>query len=240
MAFVLGNVGRVFANERAVTATVAGWTASHQRAVSEVTTMVESGARFVPGLMSGTLAVRGPFDSVGQGMHAEIASAIGVDNSLILTACPLGTAVGSFAATVLGDVSEYTQDATVSDAVGYAATATADESVDMGFVAHALQAETATNNGTAIDRGVGVVTTAGGVAALHLTAYSGFTNVVIKVQHSTDNVTYADLTTFTTATAIGSERKFLAAGTTINRYVRTVTTVTGTGSATFLVAFAPR
>lgn len=240
MSFVLGNASRVFVNEQAVSTTIAGWTASHSRVVSEVTTVVEAGTRFVPGLMSGTLALRGPQDSAGQTLAGEIAGAIGVDNSFIATVCPYGNTLGAFALTVLGDPSEFSIDASVTDAVGFAFTATADESVDMGFIVHASAAETADGNGAAVDRGVGGGTANGGVAAIHTTAYSGLTGAVIKIQHSADNSTWADLVTFTNITAVSAERKFIAAGTTINRYVRAVTDVTGTGSVTFLVALAPR
>ncbi len=128
----------------------------------------------------------------------------------------------------------------MADAVGFSMNAMADESVDMGFVVHDLVAETADGNGTAVDRGVGSATTNGGVAVIHTTAFSGLTGNVVKIQHSTDNAVWADLVTFTNQTAIAAERKFLARGTTINRYVRAVTDVTGTGSTTFLVALAPR
>lgn len=238
MSFVLGNVSRVFVNEQAVSSTIAGWAATHSRAGSDVTTIVEGGNRFVPGLMSGTLTLRGPQDSTGQTLHGEIAAAIGVDNSVIATVCPYGTAIGSFAITVLGDPAEWGIDAQVADAVGYSFTATADESVDMGFVLHALGAETVDGNGASVDRGA--LSLNGGVAAIHTTAYAGLTGAIIKVQHSTDNSTWADLITFTNITGVSSERKFLAKGTTVNRYVRVVTDVTGTGSVTFLVAFAPR
>jgi hypothetical protein len=238
MSFTLGNVSRVLANEKSVSSTLAGWTVSHQRAASEVTTLVESGARFVPGLMSGSITLRGPQDSVGQDLHGEIAGAVGVDNGLLITVCPYGTAIGLFAMTAVGDVAEHAIDSAVADAVGFTMTTQADESVDMGFVLHALGAETADGNGTAVDRTAGSAN--GGVASLHVTAYSGLTSAALKVQHSTDNSVWTDLVAFTTATAVTSERKFIAAGTTVNRYVRAVTDVTGTGSVTFLVAFAPR
>lgn len=238
MTFTLGNTSRVLVNEVAVSSTVAGYTVTHQRPVSDVSTLPDEGTKGIPGLLSGSLALRGPQDSVGQSLHAEIAAAVGVDNVFIATVCPYGTAIGQFAMTVLGDITEHGIDASVTDAVGFTMTAVADESVDMGFIAHALAAETADGNGTSVDRGAG--TTAGGVAALHITAYAGLTSIGIKLQHSTDNSSWSDLTTFASATAIGAERKFLAAGTTVSRYVRTVTDVTGTGSATFLVAFAPR
>jgi hypothetical protein len=241
VSFVLGAASRLFVNKKAVTSTVAGYTASHSRAYSDVTVMSTlGGINYVPGLMSGTLALRGPQDSVGQGLAAEIEAAKGVDNSFLSTLCPDGTALGAFAITVLGDASDHEIAASVADAVGFTFTAAADESVDMGFLAHAYQAETATGNGAAVDRGV--ATANGGVAVLHMPVFTGFTSVTVKLQDSADNATFADLAgaTFTAATAIQAERKFLAAGSAIRRYVRTVTTVVGTGSATFLVALAPR
>lgn len=241
MAFVLGATSRLFVNKKAVSATIAGWTASHQRAYSDVTVVATAGGtNFVPGLMTGALTLRGPQDSVGQGLNAEIEAAKGVDNSFLATVCPDGSALGAFAITVLGDAADHEIAASVSDAVSFTFQANADESVDMGFLAHAYQAETATGNGTAVDRGA--ATANGGVAVMHMPVFSGFTSVAVKVQDSADNATFADLAgaTFTTATAIAAERKFLAAGSTIRRYVRTVTTVVGSGSATFLVALAPR
>jgi hypothetical protein len=41
-------------------------------------------------------------------------------------------------------------------------------------------------------------------------------------------------------TAVGNQTATVAAGTTINRYLRVVTDVTGTGSITFLAAAGPR
>jgi hypothetical protein len=241
MAFVLGNTSRLFVNKAAVTTTIAGYTASHARSYSEVTAMANpGGAAFVPGLMNGSLALRGPQDSIGQSLHNLIEAAKGVDNSFLATVCPDGTALGAFAMTILGDISDHAIDAQNADAVGFTATAGADESVDMGFLVHGYTAETATANGTSVDRGAASAN--GGVVVLHLPVFTGLTSATIKVQDSADNTTFADLAgaAFTAATAIASQRLFLAQGTAIRRYVRTVTTVVGTGSATFLVALAPR
>lgn len=241
MSFVLGNVSRLFVNTKAVTTTVAGYTVSHQRAMSEVTAGANpGGASFVPGLMNGTLGLRGPQDSTGQDLHSQIEAAKGVDNSFLATVCPDGTALGQVAFTVLGDASDHEIAAQVADAVGYTFQASADESVDMGFLVHAYQAETATGNGTSVDRGASSAN--GGVVVMHMPVFSGFTSVTVKVQDSADNSTFADLTgaTFTAATTAAAQRLFLAKGSTIRRYVRVVTTVVGTGSATFLVAIAPR
>lgn len=241
MSFLPGHGAKVFVNEVAVAATVSGCTASHSRALSEVTVVADSGARFVPGLKSGTMALRGPQDTVGQSLHAEIAAAIGTDNTFLATYLPDGDAVGKPAMFALGDPSEWAIDAAVADAVGYTVTAAADESVEMGYVLHALGARTADANGTSVDRTAAYAsTTLGAVAAVHVTAYSGFTSVGLKVQHSTDDSTWADLVSFTSITAVGSQLVRVAPGTTVNRYLRVAVDVTGTGSITFMAVAAPR
>lgn len=220
---------------------------NHSRGVSEVTTVGQTagsaGAKFIPGLMSGTLTLRGPYDNdPTTGLYKEIRDAVGVDNVFMASCFPDGTAVGKPAFFLVGDPTDHAIDAQVADAVGYSFSAQADESVEMGYVLHALGAETVDGNGTAVDRGASPLTptTHGLVAGIHVTAYSGLTSAAIKIQHSTDSSSWADLVSFTSITAVGFERVKVADGTTINRYLRVVTDVTGTGSVTFLVSAAPR
>jgi len=246
MGFAHGSSTVVLANEKVVSSEISGWTMAHQRAVSEVTTVGQTagsaGASFVPGLMSGSLGLRGPqqLDST-TGLQVELQAAIGVDNNLLVTCLPEGVAVGKPAFFAVVDPTDYAIDAAVADAVGMTFTAMPDESVEMGYTVHALAAETADGNGTAVDRGtVSTPSTRGLVAAIHVTAYSGLTSAAIKIQHSTDNSVWADLVAFTSVTALTQERVKVATGTTVNRYLRVVTDVTGTGSVTFLVAAAPR
>jgi hypothetical protein len=61
----------------------------------------------------------------------------------------------------------------------------------------------------------------------------------VKVQHSANNSTWADLVTFATVTAVGAEHAVVAPATTVNRYLRATWSGTFT-SATFAVAFARR
>lgn len=245
MAFLPGYAAKVFANEKAVCATVSSWTITHQRAVSEVTAQCQTpglgAASYVPGLKSGALAMAGPQDSIGQNLHAEIAGSIGVDNALTVTLLPDGDAVGKPALFGTFDATDWAIDAQVADAVGFTLNAAVDEGVEAGFVLHAASAETADANGTSVDRTADLVSSAlGAAAAIHVTAFSGFTTVTVKVQHSTDNSIWADLATFTAITAVGSELVKTAADATVNRYLRVVTDVTGTGSITFLASVGPR
>lgn len=245
MAFLPGYAAKVMANEKSVCATVSSWTVTHQRAVSEVTAMCQTSGlgapSYVPGLKSGSLTLAGPQDSTGQNLHAEIAASIGVDNALIITVLPDGDAVGKPALFGTFDATDWAIDANVTDAVGFNMQAAVDEGVETGFVLHALGAETADANGTSVDRSVDLATSSLGAAAgIHVTAFSGFTTVTVKVQHSTDNSIWSDLTTFTAITAVGAEVVKTAATATVNRYLRVVTDVTGTGSITFLASVGPR
>lgn len=244
MAFLPSYAAKVFANEKSVCATVNAWTVTHTRAVSEVTAMCQTGQgapSYVPGLKGGTLTLAGPQDSVGQNLHAEIAGAIGVDNNLIVTLLPDGDAVGKPALFGNFDPTDFAVDANVAEAVGFTLGATVDEGVEAGFVLHASGAETADGNGTSVDRGATLAsTTFGAAAGLHVTAYSGFTTVDIKVQHSTDNSAWLDLVSFAATTAVGAQIVQTSDTATVNRYLRVVTDVTGSGSITFLATVGPR
>jgi hypothetical protein len=79
----------------------------------------------------------------------------------------------------------------------------------------------------------------GGVGYQAISAYSGFTGVVGKIQHSPDNSSWADLSPSFTNVTTGpiAERIVVAAGTTVNRYTRHVGTVTGAGSITPFAGF---
>lgn len=90
------------------------------------------------------------------------------------------------------------------------------------------QSVTGTVNGTTVDDGAGATT--GWLAHAHVTA-DNFTSMVIKVQHSTDGTTWADLITFTTFTTVGVEQAVNTA-TSVNRYIRAiVSSFTGTSAS---------
>ncbi len=110
--------------------------------------------------------------------------------------------------------------------------------VPNGLVLHALGAETATGNGSSVDNAAASAN--GGVGQLQITAKSGTTPTLdVVIQHSTNNSTWVDLITFTQANAIGAQQIEVTG--TVNRYVRAIYTLGGSGpSFTFAVAFARR
>jgi len=137
----------------------------------------------------------------------------------------------------LADLQSLQTPAQVTAATATNIEATPDNGVDWGVVlADPTTAVTADGNGSSVD---GAAASSGGlVANLHVSAFSGLTNVVIKIQSSPDNSVWTDFATFTTVTATTWQRKTVAG--TVPRYLRATWDVTGTGSVTFTVAAARR
>lgn len=236
MARSHGKAGRLLVNERHASGDLTGWGATHQRAYGDITTVLDDGERSLPGLISGEVRLAGVWDSDTGSLFDESNSSLGSDNGYVVTVLPEGGTAGTVALLTVADVESVAADAEITDAVKVEITAKPDVGVDMGVVLHALGAETADGNGTAVDNAAS--SAGGGVATLHVTAYSGLTNAVIKVQHSTDNSAWSDLITFTTVTAVTAQLSTVTG--TVNRYVRATVDVTGTGSVTYAVAFARR
>lgn len=109
--------------------------------------------------------------------------------------------------------------------------------VEDGVLLQAHAALTANTTGTSVDNGAS--STNGAAGYLEVSAFSGFSSVAVKFQHSTDNSSWNDITSGAFAavsSAPGAQR--IAMTGTINRYTRMVVTVTGSGSITLAVALA--
>ncbi len=77
----------------------------------------------------------------------------------------------------------------------------------------------------------------GGAGSQQVSAFSGFTGHLGKIQHSPDDSTWADLITFTNVTAWPAAERKTVTGT-VDRYTRFTRDVTGSGSITPFVGFA--
>lgn len=104
-----------------------------------------------------------------------------------------------------------------------------------GVVTHPLAARTSTGTGTAVAL-TGPTAAQRLYSALHVTAYSGLTNVVVKVQ-TDDNSGFSSATdriTHTTVTGTTSELSSVAGAFASETHVRSSWTVTGSGSISFV------
>jgi hypothetical protein len=113
-----------------------------------------------------------------------------------------------------------------------------------GVILHRIVAETAASSNTegadSVDNAA--LTSNGATADLHVPALTlgGYTNVTLKTRHSTDDVTYADLHTFTVVAVAGTAERQTSAGT-VNRHLATSWLFNGAGSGqsiTFFIALA--
>jgi hypothetical protein len=156
---------------------------------------------------------------------------------------PHSFAAGNLTCSLLSEEVEFNPVNVVEDLIKITMKAEAvKDAVDYGVSLHPITAETAFPfTGADVDNTV--ATSNGGVASVHVFAIAGAgPNVVYKVQHSTNGSVWTDLVTFTAITAANqSQRIEVAAGTTVNRHLRTTITNGGTTtSVTGLVSFARR
>lgn len=229
---------RVFVNELHASGELSGWSAAKACPLAERTNLLSDGAVTSPGIVAGTISLKGWVDSAATSLAAEAAAAAGAESGLLVTVCPDGTAVGATALMAVCDQTGFVVDGDAAATVPLAIEALPDAGIDWGKVLHGATAETADADAASVDGAAG--TTNGGVAALHMIAYSGLTDATVKVQHSTDDASWDDLVTFAAATDVTREQVVVAAGTTVNQYLRVTTDVTGTGTCTPVVAFARR
>lgn len=236
MSFVDASATRVLVNTVHLSGSVSGWDAAGMREYSQVTTVLDTGQKYLPSLRGGSLSVTGLFNAAAGDIDATIGGAGTGDDNLLWTVLPNGTTLGQRALITVSDLSGYSIASQVGDAVRVQIDSMPNDGVDFGVTLHALGAETADLNSTGVDNAAS--SSNGGVGAIHVTAYSGLTQAILKVQHSTDNVSFSDLITFTTVTGTTSQRSTVTG--TVNRYTRSFLDVTGTGSITFHMSFARR
>lgn len=197
---------------------------------------------YITGLNDGAVSLSGLFDGDANAVDEVLNSVLGSDTDVNFTvADDGGMIVGRRCAIGQSIETSYEVAAPVADVVSASAEFQPDGGLQRGVILAALDSINSTSNGTSVDNGA--ATTNGGTAMLHVPVNTRNGNITIKVQHSADNSTWADLATFAAVTSSTktSERLSVASGTTVNRYLRASYTVAGsTGSATIAVAFARR
>lgn len=197
---------------------------------------------YTPVLRGGSFMLEGMYRTnaiVGESLQDIFAQL--PDTQLIVTGYPETRAIGAAAMLMYADVMKYNLDTVVGSLVKASIELTSQKwAVEQGVSLHNLTAETGTGNSASVDNGA--ATTNGGVGVLHCTAVVGASPAwVIKIQHSANDSTWADLITFSAVAAATKERIEVAPGTTVNRFLREVHTLGGTTtSITHNVAFARR
>jgi hypothetical protein len=214
---------------------------------AETTTYGAAGGAktYVTGLNDSTVSLSGLFDGAAGAVDSVLQAAIGTDTDInYLIAQDGGMVVGRPCLIGQSILTKYSVDSPVADVVKTSADLQSDAGNDRGIILADLTAISATANGTSVDNGA--ATSNGGYAFLFVPTNTRNGTVTVKVQHSSDNSTWVDLTftnsassfTAVSSSATTSERLTVALGSNVNRYLRAQYTVAGSsGSTSIAVAF---
>lgn len=193
---------------------------------------------YIPGMKDGSVSLSGLFDGTATGTDVYFNSALGSTTKQNIIVAPGGHSNGANAIILQSDDTSYEVSGAIGDVVQTSAEFQSDEGVEHGKILSSGSAA-ATGNGTSVDNSA--ATTNGGVGFLSIPGNTRNGNVTVKIQQSSDNSTFTDLITFTTASSATSVSERIEVTGTVARYLRVSYTVAGsTGSATPVVAFARR
>lgn len=227
MAFVHGSKARVFLNGYDLSTDTKSLSFALAVDTAESSTLGTTAKTYVVGLNDATLSLEGIFngavDTADDIIRVALAS-VAVDNyTYFMQGFALGNPGYGFAAHTtsyeasadIGDVSQWSLE-------GQSNTGTEPLRLYHDYVAEAAGGQTGSVDNTLVQ------TILGGVGYLHASTGAA---LVVKVQDSADNTTFADILTFNTVAGRTSERRVIAG--TVRRYTR----VLWTGTGTFAVAF---
>ena len=216
-------------------------TAAYAVETPETTTFGSSDRSYIVGHNEGSISFEGLFDGTTSSADSIFAAALGNNTDKVVTISNDSTSVGGRAILAAASSTSYEISSPLTDVVSVSAEAIANGGLDSGVWLVCQTAVSTTTNTASVDNAASSAN--GGVAHMHVTTNARTATTVIAVQHSADNSTWADLVVFGTVALSGldSERYEVASGTTVNRYLRTRTTIaTGTGAITRSVAFSRR
>jgi len=217
-------------------------TASTSVDTAETSAFGTSAKTYVVGHRDGTVSLSGMFESTeSTGTDQYFATALGSATKIKLIVAPEGNSNGAGAIMLVADDTSYEVSSAIADIVQASAEFQSTDAVEHGKILSSGSTVSATGNGTGVDNGASTANGGAGFLSVPVNTRNG--NITVKIHHSADNSTFADLVTFTvvSSTSKTSERVEVASGTTVNRYLRVNYTVAGsTGSATPVVAFTRR
>lgn len=212
-------------------------TITQELSTAEVTTFGDSSRDYLAGIKDGTVSLSGVFDDAATvGSDVVLSTALGNATNPIITIGLTGATIGRRAKLAEIIESSYEVTGNFDDAVMASCEMQVTGGVDNGIFLKTLAAESSSTNGAGQDN---AASSANGYCAhLHVTATSSPTTLDVLVEHSTDNVTFATLATFTQVTTSTTSQRLTGTGT-VNRYTRYASTIVGT-SYTYTVALARR
>jgi hypothetical protein len=185
---------------------------------------------YANGMMSTSLSLDGLFDDSATAADKYLTDAMAGTGAAIWCLFPDGDELTKSGYGISGVENTHNVMSTKDDMAKIAVACQSSFGAERVLSLLPLSTKSTTGNGTANNNLS--ATTLGGSAYIQATAVTG--SVAVKIEHSTDNVSWVDLVTFTAVTAAIAERKAIAG--TINQYTRVTYTLDGGESITLQVS----
>lgn len=243
-SFIHGKSARILLNEYDISAFLNEISPSGGIDIVDMTTFGFDDHVSAPGLGSGQIDAMGFFSTtVSPTVFLEqiFAALEGAAVVPLVSAAPNGFGIGQRVYMLQAHQTKHELGVKIDAFTVNKASFLATDGFDFGVSLHDKDvAEVASTNSASVDNAAQSVN--GGVGFFHCIGASGSSpSMVVKIQHSTDNSAWVDLVTFTATGAITKERIVIAAGTTVRRYVRAISTITGSSpSFNYNTSFARR
>lgn len=223
MAAVHGKTTRVFINGRHLSSEFDSFDLAISADAADGSHFDATSKEYHGGQTASTLTLGGLFSDSAASADEILSAAVG--DGTIWCILPAGDAAGRAGYGVVGHNTGHQVMATKDDMARVSASCQGDVAER---ILSLISLTTVTSSGNGASQDAGASSSAGGSAYLHATAVTG--TVAVKVQHSADNNTWADLGAFADVTAIGGQR--IAFSGTVNRYTRIAYTLDGGESIT--------
>ena len=230
--FVHGKGARVFAGSVNLTSYLNQASGAATVDVAEASTFGDDDKVYVAGQADATLSGEGYFDLGASGAQETLNAALGASAKSVFSLYHSGDAIGTRGAGFSADATAFEPTADLGDVVGFSFEAQSSVGLER-IVSHAAFG-TRTIAGTLASVDHAASSTFGGAGYLHVTSLSG--SMAVRIEHSSDDVTFTTLVNFGTVTAVSGTR--VAFSGTAERYTRLVHTPATTGTAAFVAGLA--
>jgi hypothetical protein len=245
--FIHGKNTAVYVDEFDLTSYFTDVSITQENEVAETTAFGDTNKSYLLGLRAGTLSMSGMWSADTDGSDEELQALLGNATTPLLTVREGAAAIGGSAVIAQANETSYA----ISSPVADVHTVSADFECTPNQVSNltfALAGGVQLTAGASIAHGsLGALSSVdnaassanGGAATLHIPTNTVNGNTTIKVQHSANDSSWADLLSFTVVGASTKTSEIKAVSGTVNRYLRVSASTAGSsGSITFMVAFA--
>jgi len=245
--FIHGKDTAVYIDEFDLSSYFTSADTSINNSIAETTAYGATDASFIMGMRSGTLSLSGMWAGDTDGSDEELQALLGNATTPVITVREGSASIGSGAIVAQANETSYA----ISSPVADVSTVTADfecstnNTTNLTFAlasgvqltAGASIAHGSLGNLSSVDNSASSAN--GGAGTLHVPTNTVGGNTTIKIQHSANNSTWADLFSFTVVGSSAKTSEIKAVSGTVNRYLRVNASTAGSsGAITFMVAFA--